>query len=338
MSRCERRLGFFLPFALLGAGAVGLGAGCAAGPLHNLQRGCEQGSATACFQLGVSYYEGKDDKGHTLDLDYYKARKSFSRACEREHPTACYNLGYMHQKGEGGPVDKPYAVEAYKKGCELGDTTACGKAAVAYRDGQGASVDLVAAAKLAKRGCEKQDKDDCELYKKLAVLPGSGGTAGVTAEVSQYAENCDAGSADACFELGVRFDQGKGIAQSKEKAARAYGNACDKDDLRGCHNLGIMLIDGEGIPRNLGRGLKLLNQSCEKGQRKSCEVMVGKLNKACMENDADACTVMGGFFIKGDKGLEPNITKGVDFLRRGCKLGDKDGCELLRKLGLDPTG
>lgn len=317
---------------------VGLLAGCTAGPLKNLHRGCEQGSATSCFQLGVAYYEGKDDKGHVLDLDYFKARRAFERGCERDNATSCYNLGYMHQKGEGGTVSKPRAVELFKKGCELGDTTACTKAANAYREGAGTSVDLVTAVKLAKRGCAKDDKESCTLYKEIAALPGSGGASGATAEVSQLGENCDGGNADACFELGTRFDEGKGITQDKAKAAVAYKAACDKNDLRGCHNLGVMLIEGEGIPRNVGNGFKMLNQSCDKGQRKSCEVMLGKLNKACLDNDADACTVMGRFFIKGEKGLDANITKGVDYLRRGCKLGDKDGCDDLRKLGLDPAG
>ena len=38
--------------------------------------------------------------------------------------------------------------------------------------------------------------------------------------------------------------------------------------------------------------------------------------------------------IKGEKGLETNVTKGVDYLRRGCSAGDKDGCEDVRQLGL----
>jgi TPR repeat protein len=318
--------------ALLGLGS----AGCK-GPLSNLQRGCEQGSGAACFQLGVAYYEGKDDKGRALDLDYFKARKAFERSCERDNPTACYNLGFMKQRGEGGTVDKVQSVVLYKKGCELGDTTACAKAAAAYRDGQGVATDLAVAAQLAKRGCDKDDKDACEIYKQLESQSGSSTDgSGLSAEVRQLAQSCDTGNAEACFEAGLRFDEARGVPIDKSKAAMAYKAACEKDDLRGCHNLGVMLIDGEGIPRNVGNGFSLLNRACDKGQRKSCEVMVGKLTKACAGTDADACTILGRFHIKGDKGLESNLSKGVEFLRRGCKLGDKDGCDDLRKLGIAP--
>ncbi|MBL9003886.1 MAG: sel1 repeat family protein [Myxococcales bacterium] len=309
--------------------------GCGSGPLRNLQRGCEQGSGNACFKLGVAYYEGKDEKGTAVDLDYARARKAFEQSCSRENGTACYNLGYMLTKGEGGPVDKTHAVDYYKKGCEFGDNTACTKGAVAYRDGAGVPKDMEKALALSKIGCDRNEKDACELQKALATTPDANG---LTAEVKGLIEGCDAGNADSCFEAGVRFDDGKGVPQNKERAAVAYKVACEKGDLRGCHNLGVMQIDGEGIPRNVGTGFRNLDQACTKGLKKSCEVLVGKLNRACTQaNDADACTVMGRFLIKGEKGMESNITKGVDFLRRGCRLGDKDGCEDLRKLGLDPN-
>ena len=54
-------------------------------------------------------------------------------------------------------------------------------------------------------------------------------------------------------------------------------------------------------------------------------------------NDADACTVMGRFLIKGDKGMESNITKGVEFLRRGCKMGDRTAAKISRSSGSTPT-
>ena len=320
---------------LVSAGAlVGLMAGCSPGPLRNLQRGCDQGSGSACFQLGVAYYEGKDEKGTAVDLDYARARKAFEHSCARENGTACYNLGYMLYKGEGGPIDKVHAVDFYKKGCDFGDNTACSKGAIAYRDGAGIPKDMEKALAMSKVGCDRNDKDACELQKSLSTTPDQ---SGLTAEVRQLIEGCDGGNADSCFEAGVRFDDGKGVPTNKERAAVAYKVACEKGDLRGCHNLGVMQIDAEGIPRDVGSGFRLLDKACTNGQAKSCQVLVGKLNRACTQaNDADACTVMGRFLIKGEKGMESNITKGVEYLRRGCRLGDKDGCEDLKKLGLDP--
>lgn len=315
-------------------GVAGL-AGCK-GPLSNLQRGCDQGSGSSCLALGNAYYAGKDDQGHALELDYFKARKAFERACERDNAKACYNLGFMKQHGEGGAIEKSKAAGLYKKSCELGDAVACGKGAAAYREGQGATTaaDLAVAADLAKRGCEKEDKDSCEQARQIAA---AGGGDGLTPEVRQLALSCDAGSSEACFNVGVLFDEGKGMPADKNKAAMAYKAACEKGENRGCHRLGVMLVSGQGIPRDIGAGIRLLNQACDKGFGQSCEVMLNGLNSACVEdNDADACTLVGRFFITGEKGLRKDMNKGVTYLRRGCKLGDKDGCEDLKKLGLEP--
>lgn len=322
---------------VLGVVLVGslAGMGCLPAAVRNLHRGCDQGNAGSCFELGVAYYEGKDSKGTPVDVNYKSARSAFTKACEKENSTACYNLGYMYQKGEGGDINKTSALTHFAKGCELGDNTACGKATLAYRDGVGTAKDMGKAVAMADLGCKRQDKEICQLYEQLADEPGDGG---FSFRTRGFMAGCEKGVAESCFSLGLRFDEGKGAPQDKPKAAASYKMACDKNDLRGCHNLGVMLLDAEGIPKNVGMGYQLLDRSCSGGLKKSCEQMLLRLNRACQnDRDADACTVLGRFFIKGDKGLEANITKGVELLKRGCQLGDKDGCDDLRKLGLDPS-
>ena len=131
----DRRARSSAPAVCIRIGVVLALGGCASVPknLRNLNAGCEQGSGSSCFQLGVAYHEGKDEKGEFVDLNFAKARRAFERACDRESSTGCYNLGFMLQKGEGGSIDKPRALGFYKRGCELGDGSACMKAAVAFR-------------------------------------------------------------------------------------------------------------------------------------------------------------------------------------------------------------
>jgi len=312
--------------------------GCTPAALHNLHRGCDQGSASQCVKLGTAYYEGKDDQGKLLDLDYFKARKAFERACDRESGSGCSSLGSMFENGEGGSVDKGRALGLYQRGCELGDGTACLKTALGFRDGLGQRPDLVRATTAARKGCDRESEKSCKLYKELQGLPGSGGAPELTAEASALVSSCEQGSSDGCFEAGLRFDGGTGAPKDKPRAAGLYQKACERDDQRGCHNLGIMLLEAEGIPRDVGKGLRLIDQACAKNQRKSCEILVARVSRACNDSDADACTVLGRFYIKGERSLETNITRGVELLRRGCKLGDKDGCDDLRKLGLEPGG
>ncbi|MFO0577774.1 MAG: hypothetical protein U1A78_27525 [Polyangia bacterium] len=83
------------PAVCIAVGVVLALGGCASVPknLRNLSAGCEQGSGSSCFQLGVAYHEGKDEKGDFVDLNFAKARRAFERACDRESSTGCYNLG-----------------------------------------------------------------------------------------------------------------------------------------------------------------------------------------------------------------------------------------------------
>jgi hypothetical protein len=326
---------------VLGAG------GCATVPknLRNLNAGCEQGSGSSCFQLGVAYHEGKDEKGEFVDLNFAKARKAFERACDRESSTGCYNLGFMLQKGEGGTIDKPRALGFYKRGCELGDGSACLKAAVAFRDGDivGVKKDAELATFYARRGCDRDVKEACDL---IGARPpggssmggggsGSGGDGPASAgEVSDMIKACKDGNADACFAAAVRFDEGKGVPVNKQEAVTGYRIACEKGDPRGCHNLGIMLIDGEGIPKNLDQGIKNLNTACERGLKRSCDALVGIMDRECQRGNADACTILGGWVLRGKNGLETNVQRGVGLLRKGCQMGDKDACDVLRQLNV----
>lgn len=342
------------PVALLVA--VGLQGGCASTPrsLRNLNAGCEQGSGTSCLQLGVAYYEGKDAKGEFVDLSFAKSRKAFERACDRETGEGCYRLGHMLQKGEGGVTDKQRAVGFYKRGCELGDANACARAAAAFRDGDGGNKDAETMTFYARRGCDRDNKESCDILNgKPSGRPSSGGSPssgpsgpsgsgslggsggeGEKGDVADLIKQCKEGNAEACFSAAVRFDEGKGVPVNKQEAATGYRIACEKGDPRGCHNLGIMLIDGEGIPKNLDQGVKNLNTGCERGLKRSCEALVGIMDRECQKGNADACTILGGWILRGRNGLETNVQKGVGLLRKGCQMGDKDACDVLRQLNV----
>ena len=186
----DRRARSSAPAVCIRIGVVLALGGCASVPknLRNLNAGCEQGSGSSCFQLGVAYHEGKDEKGEFVDLNFAKARRAFERACDRESSTGCYNLGFMLQKGEGGSIDKPRALGFYKRGCELGDGSACMKAAVAFRDGEivGVKKDAEMANFYARRGCDRDVKEACDLIgaRPSSAALGSSGGSGLTLCIS----------------------------------------------------------------------------------------------------------------------------------------------------------
>jgi len=319
--------------------AVGGLAGCGATPvsLRNLDRGCAQGSGVSCVRLGVAWYEGHDEAGGRIDLDYPRARRAFEAGCQQGSAECCSQLGYMLGKGEGGPIDKLRGLDLSRRGCELGERTACRRTAESYLEGSVTIKCQELAFAYAKLGCDRDDKASCVLFKQLGGKPSllAGQASATGSDLVGLIQACEQqNEARSCFAVGERFDKGMGTEVNKDKAAASYRLACTKGDMRGCHNLGIMMINAEGIPADRPGGLMLLNKACDSGQRQSCDQMVKLLGMLCGRNDGDACTILGRIYIKGDKGLETNVTKGIEHLRRGCSAGDKDGCDDLRKLGL----
>ena len=58
------------------------------------------------------------------------------------------------------------------------------------------------------------------------------------------------GGAEAQFNLGIMYNLGQGVAQSKVTAATWYRRSAEQGDADAQYNLAIMFMNGEGIPQN----------------------------------------------------------------------------------------
>ena len=58
------------------------------------------------------------------------------------------------------------------------------------------------------------------------------------------------GDAEAQFNLGILYDLGQGVAQSKVRAATWYRRSAEQGFAAAQYNLAVMFANGEGIPRN----------------------------------------------------------------------------------------
>ena len=126
------------------------------------------------------------------------------------------------------------------------------------------------------------------------------------------------------YTVGERFDKGDGAETEQRKAAASYRFACQKATCAAVANLGVMMINAEGIPADRPGGLLFAQQSrVTRASAQAAIQMVRLLTVLCGRSDGDACTILGRFYIKGDKGLETNVTKGLEYLRRGCSAVTK---------------
>lgn len=187
-ARAERRwviaaggLGFLTCLALAGAAARSLspGAPCAtptecnelgaqhaqapdAQPEHLalaarlFQRGCDQGHAPACNNLGLAYQHGQG-----VPKDYEQALTSFERACSFGFAEGCSNQGVLHEHGLGVPANAGDAQRLYAQACRRGSPLGCSNLGVLFKEGRGVTPDDEAALRLFAESCRAGSAVGC---------------------------------------------------------------------------------------------------------------------------------------------------------------------------------
>jgi hypothetical protein len=70
---------------------------------------------------------------------------------------------------------------------------------------------------------------------------------------------------DACTELGVMYEKGRGVAKDEARAAALYKQACDGGYAGGCVDLGAAYASGRGVAKDELRAVALYKQVCDTG-------------------------------------------------------------------------
>lgn len=100
------------------------------------RKDAEKGSATAQFNLGISYYAGKGiPKNEVLAIEWFR------KSAEQGYAPAQFNLGAMYSSGSGTAKDEDQAVEWFRKSAEQGYEDAQFNLAIHYESGRGLSKD-----------------------------------------------------------------------------------------------------------------------------------------------------------------------------------------------------
>ncbi len=86
-----------------------------------------------------------------------------------------------------------------------------------------------------------------------------------------FAARCDRGDAEACYNLGVQYNDGEGLAVDRSKAAALYQKACDANEGDGCERLGDMYWYGIGFNQDKAKGKALLKKGCDLSSSWACQ-------------------------------------------------------------------
>ena len=73
------------------------------------------------------------------------------------------------------------------------------------------------------------------------------------------------GDADAQYNLGVMYDEGRGVAKDDAEAVRWYRKAADQGMASAQYNLGVMYDEGEGVTENNAEAVRWYRRAVAQG-------------------------------------------------------------------------
>lgn len=82
---------------------------------------------------------------------------------------------------------------------------------------------------------------------------------------------CDFGSIDGCYQMGVKYYNGNGVARDVKQSFALFKKVCDGGKIEGCNNLGVLYNNGEGTKQDIQKARQLFKKACDSGYKPSCE-------------------------------------------------------------------
>jgi uncharacterized protein len=246
--------------------------------------------------------------GTGVAVDKARAIALFEQACEGGIASSCANLGWSHSRGNGVPKNIPLAAKYFEKACDGDHAKSCMILGVIIVSGVGVPNDPKKAAGLLDKA-RSLDPDDPDIKAAISTL-GKDLKLKVNAaeqssgDVALYAMDCKAGKSLGCYNLGWRYQSGKGVKKDKAKATEFYDKACELKDAFACNVLGVYYFNGDDVARDY-------------------ELAAAYFSKACDGNHSGGCYNLGDSY---GKGLGVKMSRDQEFVlyRKALKLNPEN--------------
>lgn len=229
---------------------------------------CDQGNPAGCFGVGVMFMYGAG-----VQSDTQKAIKYYQKGCAGGDPTACANLGMIYDEAPNMGNNKQKAAEMYMTGCAGGDIDACNNIGWAYANGSGVPKDINKALQYYRFACDGGSQLGCYnlgLLNNATTAYGINNPNMHPVDMNYVA--CNAGDVVGCANLGWIYAQGiEGAPRNYGLAAQYFNTACIGGVASSCNNLGVLYEQGRGITQNAGQALEMYSLACEAGLHNGCD-------------------------------------------------------------------
>ena len=150
----------------------------------------------------------------------------------------------------------------------------------------------------------------------------------------------NAGSPDAEFLIGTKYELGAQVKKDPVQAAAWYRKAAEKGDVRAQHSLGVLYEFGNGVPADPGSAVEWYRKAAEKGFApaefslglcyahgkgvpKDYKQAIAWYESAAQQRNSDALLNLAYVYEKG-QGVAEDHTKAFDYVRQAAEAGSAD--------------
>lgn len=189
------------------------------------------------------------------------------------------------------------------------------------------------------QACEDKDYEFC-----AKVGLHFYGSADFKQSAKYYEYACNGNLALGCLNLGIMYEEGKGVPQNHRKSIAYLAQACINGEVIGCAAAGYLYRD---ILHDYDEAFRYNKLACTGGMAPSCTSVglayhegqgapqsyakaAGYYRQSCNANDSEGCLLLGALYKEGN-GVEKNTNFAYTLFKKACNLGSDTGCTMLQK-------
>lgn len=258
------------------------------------------------FNRGVDYFLGRNG----VAQDYAQALIYFRKAAEMGLAAAQFNVGFFYENGHGVSQNCQEAVKWYKMAAEKGyEESYVNLGNIYYFGREGVNINKSEALKWYLKFVNNPKSR----IESMAYTSAQNNLGAIYDEQGNYAEAlkwfrkaAEQGLPHAQYNLGLMYDQGKGIVKDPSEAIKWFTKAAIQGHDGAQYNLGCAYRDGEGIKQNFVESNKWYLKAAEQGY-------------------AEAQTSIGFSYLEGRGGFARDSQKALEWFQKAAAQGDVNG-------------
>ena len=170
-----------------------------------------------------------------------------------------------------------------------------------------------------------------------------------SAKAAQYLKAAEQGDSKAQIDLGIAYENGKGVAKDEAQAALWFRKAAEQGDALAQDILGYLYANGKGVGMDKVQAVAWYRKAAEQGNVnaqfnlamaykngigliKNEAEAVKWFGKAAMQGDAEAQTILGKIYEHGLFGVKKNDLQAEAWYQKAAEQGNQEASDALIQL------